>query len=179
LINSDSKSFQINGCSLLRRSVGRTHYLTVIGQGPIVNLEPTCSVLVEYDGRDTARGRLAMSKSLVLGAAALVFSAASVSAQVYSTPDYGYAEPVADLAVPADGYAAPAAPPVYTAPPVYAAPIYTAPSVVVVPAPVYATPLPAPVYAAPAVPHRVYAYAPGYWGGYGHGWHGYGHRWWH
>jgi hypothetical protein len=120
-----------------------------------------------------------MSRSLVLGAAALVFSAASASAQVYSTPDYGYAEPVADLAVPADGYAATAAPPMYTAPPIYAAPIYTAPSVVVVPAPVYATPLPAPVYAAPVVPHHVYAYAPGYWGGYAHGWHGYGHRWWH
>ena len=60
-----------------------------------------------------------MSKALVLGAAALVFSAAGASAQVYTTPDYGYAEPVADLAAPADGYAAPAAPPVYTAPPVY------------------------------------------------------------
>ena len=67
-----------------------------------------------------------MSKALVLGAAALVFSAASASAQVYTTPDYGYAEPVADLAAPADGYAAPAPPPGYTAPPVYAAPVYTA-----------------------------------------------------
>jgi hypothetical protein len=47
-----------------------------------------------------------MSKALVLGAAALAFSAASASAQVYTTPDYGYAEPVADLAAPADGYAA-------------------------------------------------------------------------
>jgi hypothetical protein len=34
-----------------------------------------------------------MSKALVLGAAALAFSAASASAQVYTTPDYGYAEP--------------------------------------------------------------------------------------
>src|SRR5260370_13781887 len=57
------------------------------------------------------RGRLVMSKALVLGAAALAFSAASASAQVYTTPDYGYAEPVADLAAPADGYAAPAPPP--------------------------------------------------------------------
>jgi hypothetical protein len=44
-----------------------------------------------------------MSKALVLGAAALVLSAASASAQVYTTPGYGYAEPVADLAAPADG----------------------------------------------------------------------------
>jgi hypothetical protein len=121
-----------------------------------------------------------MSKALVLGAAALVFSAASASAQVYTTPDYGYTEPVADLAVPADGYAAPASPPVYTTPPVYAAPVYTAPPVYVVPAPIYAAPvvLPAPVYRAPVVSRPIYAYAPGYWGGYGHGWHGYGHRWW-
>ena len=115
------------------------------------------------------------SKALVLGAAALVFSAASASAQVYTTPDYGYAEPVADLAVPADGYAAPAAPPVYTAPPVYAAPVYTPPTVYVVPAPVYTAP--PVVYAPPVISRRIYAYAPGYWGGYGHGWRGYGH--WH
>jgi hypothetical protein len=113
-----------------------------------------------------------MSKAVVLGAAALVFSAVSASAQVYTTPDYGYAEPVADLAAPADGYAAPAAPPVYTAPPVYAAPVYAPPTVYVVPAPVYA----APYYAAPVVSRPIYAYAPGYWGGYGHGWRGYGHR---
>ena len=107
-----------------------------------------------------------MSKALVLGAAALVFSAASASAQVY-------AEPTADLAIPADGYAAPAAPPMYTAPPVYGAPVYTAPQVVVVPPPVYAAPLPAPVYTAPVVSHPIYAYAPGYW----HGWHGHWHGW--
>jgi hypothetical protein len=132
-----------------------------------------------------------MSKALVLGAAALLLSAASASAQVYATPDYsasaqiyatpdyGY-EPVADLAVPADGYAAPAAPPAYAAPPVYAAP---APPVYVVPAPVYVAPLVPRYYAAPVVlpppvvSRPIYAYAPGYWGGYGHGWHGYGHRW--
>jgi hypothetical protein len=45
----------------------------------------------------------AMTRALILGAAALVVSAASASAQVYTTPDYGYAEPVADLAAPADG----------------------------------------------------------------------------
>jgi hypothetical protein len=112
-----------------------------------------------------------MSKALVLGAAALLLSAASASAQVYATPDYGY-EPVADLAVPADGYAAPAAPPAYAAPPVYAAP---APPVYVVPAPVYVAPLVPRYYAAPVVlpppvvSRPIYAYAPGYWGGYGHG----------
>ena len=113
-----------------------------------------------------------MSKALILGAAALVFSAASASAQVYTTPDYGYAEPVADLATPADGDAAPAAPLVYAAPPVYAAPVYAPPTVYVVPAPVYA----APYYAAPVVSRPIYAYAPGHWGGYGHGWRGYGQR---
>jgi hypothetical protein len=113
-----------------------------------------------------------MTRALILGAAALVVSAASASAQVYTTPDYGYAESVADLAAPADGYAAPAPPPVYTAPPVYAAPVYAPPTVYVVPAPVYA----APYYAAPVVSRPIYAYAPGYWGGYGHGWRGYGHR---
>src|SRR5437763_1966881 len=75
------------------------------------------------------RGRFVMSKALVLGAAALAFSAASASAQIYTSPNYGYAEPVADLAAPADGYAAPAPPPAYTAPPVYAAPVYTPPTV--------------------------------------------------
>jgi len=64
---------------------------------------------------------------------------------------------------------------------VYAAPVYTPPTVYVVPAPLYAAPLPAPVYTAPVVSRPIYAYAPGYWGGYGygHGWRGYGHRWWH
>jgi hypothetical protein len=119
-----------------------------------------------------------MSKALVLGAAALIFSAAGASAQVYATPDYGYADPVADLAPPDEGYAAPAPPPAYAAPPIYAAPVYTPPPVYVVPAPVY---VPAPIYRAPVVSRPIYAYAPGYWGGYGRGWHGYGHRygWWH
>ena len=112
-----------------------------------------------------------MSKALVLGAAALAFSAASAWAQD------GYAEPVADLAAPADGYAAPAPPPAYAAPPVYAAPVYPAPPVYVVPAPVYAAPVVSGYYAAPVVSQPIYAYAPGYWGGYGHdGWRGYGPR---
>ena len=110
-----------------------------------------------------------MSKALILGAATLVFSAASASAQVYSTPDYGYGEPVADLSVPSDGYAAP---PVYTAPPIYAAPVYTAPTVVVVPPPVYTAP--PVVYAPPVVSRPFYAYAPGYWA---RGWHGHWHGW--
>jgi hypothetical protein len=100
-----------------------------------------------------------MSKALVLGAAALVFSAANA-----------LADGSAELAPPAEGYAAPVPPTVYAAPPVYAAPVYTAPPIYVVPA---------PVCPAPVIPHHVYAYAPGYWGGYGHGWHGYAHRWWH
>jgi hypothetical protein len=104
-----------------------------------------------------------MGKALVLGAATLAFSAASAGV--------AWADGAADL--PAPGYAAPAAPPVYAAPQVYAAPVYTAPPVYVVPAPVYTAP--PVVYAAP-VSRPIYAYAPGYWGGYGHGWHGYGHR---
>src|SRR4029077_16989901 len=160
-------------------------------QDPIVHLEPVYSVLVESDGRDirkalARRGRLVMIKALVLGTAALIFSAAGASAQVYMTPDYGYADPVADLAPPDEGYAAPAPLPAYTAPPIYAVPVYTPPPVYVVPAPVYAAPAVAGYYAAPVVSppptvsRPIYAYAPGYWGGYGHGWHGYGHRygWW-
>ena len=131
------------------------------------------------NGRDTCphrkrEGDLVMSKALVLGTVALVLSAAGASAQVYVSPDYGYSDPVADLAPPAEGYAAPAPPPAYTAPPIYAAPVYTAPTVVVVPPPVYTAP--PVVYAPPVVSRPFYAYAPGYWGG--HGWHGYGHRWW-
>ena len=160
-------------------------------QVPIVHLEPVYSVLVESDGRDirralARRGRLVMIKALVLGTAALMFSAAGASAQVYMTPDYGYADPVADLAPPDEGYAAPAPLPAYTAPPIYAVPVYTPPPVYVVPAPVYAAPAVSGYYAAPVVSppptvsRPIYAYAPGYWGGYGHGWHGYGHRygWW-
>jgi hypothetical protein len=60
--------------------------------------------LMAYYARTSVKHKhdeeIVMSKALVLGAAALLFSAASASAQVY-------AEPVADLAVPADGYAAP------------------------------------------------------------------------
>ena len=93
-----------------------------------------------------------MSKALVIGVTVLVLSAASASAQVYLTSDYGYAAPVADLAAPAYGYAAlthVAPGPVYAVPPVYAAPVYAAPPVYAVPAPLYS------YYAAP------YGYAPG------------------
>jgi hypothetical protein len=108
-----------------------------------------------------------MSKALVLGAAALVFSAAGALAADVVAPGYGYAAP-ADVATAL----------VYTAPPVYAAPVYTRPTVSA--APIYAAPpgYPAPqVYKAPALttgyyaPHPVppepiaepiYDYAPGY-----------------
>src|SRR6266513_848733 len=99
-----------------------------------------------------------MSKSLVLGATALVLSAATASAQVYVTPGYGYgyATLAADLAAPAYGYAAPA----YVAPtPVYAAPAYAAPQVYAAP------PVTTGYYSAPVVSLPIYAYAPGY--GYG------------
>jgi hypothetical protein len=106
-----------------------------------------------------------MSKALILGAAALAFSAVGASAADLVGPGYGYAAP------------APAVlPQVYTAPPVYAAPAYTAPQVYVVPAPAYAA---SPVYPAPQVytappatagyyvphpvpPEPIYDYAPGY-----------------
>jgi hypothetical protein len=45
-----------------------------------------------------------------------------------------------------------------------------------VPAPVYAAPVVSGYYAAPMVSQPIYAYAPGYWGGYGHGWRGYGQQ---
>ena len=83
-----------------------------------------------------------MSKALVIGVTVLVLSAASASAQVYLTSDYGYAAPVADLAAPAYGYAAAtyvAPGPVYAVPPVYAAPVYAGPPVYAVPAPRYGT----------------------------------------
>jgi hypothetical protein len=120
-----------------------------------------------------------MSKALVLGAAALVCSAAGASAQVYPTPDYGYVTPIADLAAPAYGYATPtyvapvyAAPPVcaapvYTAPPVYAAPVYPAPHVYAAPQ-IYTAPVTTGYYSAPVVSGPIYNYAPGYPGGYGY-----------
>jgi hypothetical protein len=111
-----------------------------------------------------------MSKALLLGAAALAFSA--VSAGV------AWADGAADIPPPppSEGYATPApalpAPQVYAAPPVYVAPVYTAPQVYVVPAPVYTAP--PVVYAPPVVSRRIYAYAPGYWA---RGWHGHWHGW--
>jgi hypothetical protein len=171
---------------------GRPWFLTSRIIGPIP-AEPSPAILVKCADvsrvRTARRGRPVMSRALVLGAAAVALSAVSASAQVYGTPDYGYgyATPVADLAPPAYGYAAPpyvtpapvyAAPSVYAAPvyqaPVYAAPVYAAPPVYVAP-PAYAAPR---VYAAPPVttgyytappipPEPIYDYAPGY---YGYGW---------
>jgi hypothetical protein len=103
-----------------------------------------------------------MSKALVLGAAALVFSAAGAWAADLVAPRYGYAAP-ADVATA-----------LVTAPPIYAAPVYTRSTVYA--APIYAAPpvYPAPqVYTAPPVtsgyyarhpvpPGPVYDYAPGY-----------------
>jgi hypothetical protein len=107
-----------------------------------------------------------MSRALVLGAAALAFSAGSALAD-------GSAEP----GPPVEGYAVPAPPPVYTAPPVYAAPVYTAPTVIYTAPtivytgpPVYAVPKPLP---APLPSHPIFAFAPGY----RHGWHGHWHGW--
>jgi hypothetical protein len=73
-----------------------------------------------------------MSKALVLGAAALVFSAVGASAAGLVAPAYNTYAALA--------YLAPA--PTYTAPPVYVAP--------------------APVYPAPVVSQPIHDYAPGY-----------------
>jgi hypothetical protein len=86
-----------------------------------------------------------MSKALVLGAAALLFSAAGALAADLVAPGYGYATP-ADVATAL----------VYTAPPVYAAPVYIRPTVYAVP-PVYPAPQ---VYTAPPVTTGYYASHP-------------------
>jgi hypothetical protein len=96
-----------------------------------------------------------MSKALVLGGAALAFSAVGASAADFATPAYGYAAPA---------YATPA--PTFTAPRVvYPAPVYTAPPAYMAPAPVYTAPA-APVvsgyYAPPVASQPIYDYAPGY-----------------
>src|SRR5215472_4624987 len=84
-----------------------------------------------------------MSKPLVLGTAALVFSAAGASAADLVAPGYGYAAPVYVAPAPT-AYAAPvyAAPPVYPAPHVYVTTGYYAPH--------------------PVPPEPIYDYAPGY-----------------
>jgi hypothetical protein len=110
---------------------------------------------------------------LVLGIATLALSAGAASAQV-PYPGYGYAPygysyaattPLYDYAAPGYGYAGYG----YAAPS-YAAPATAGTTVVIV--------TPAPAYTAPTVVSpSLYAYAPGYWGGYGgYGWGGYG-RW--
>jgi len=120
-----------------------------------------------------------MSRALVLGAAALVFSAASASAADLAAPGYGYGAPV--YAAPGYGYAAPALAPDHAATTI----------VIVTPAPAYAAPpvttgyyAPHPVPPAP-IPEPICDYAPGdgydytapghwnrgYWGrGYGFEW---------
>jgi hypothetical protein len=121
---------------------------------------------------------------LVLAIVTLALSAGVASAQVYVSPGYGYGygygygAPLYDYAAPAYGYAATA--PLYD----YAGPGYgyAAPAlapaqggttiVIVTPGQAYTG---APVVSQPPL----YAYAPGYWGGYGsggYGWGGYG-RW--
>jgi hypothetical protein len=111
-----------------------------------------------------------MSKALILGAAALAFSAVGTSAAdlalpAYGTPGYGYA-------APGYGYAAPSSSTVVivTPPPAYTAPLTTG---YYVPHPVPPAPIPGPVY--DYAPGYGYGYTPGYWnrgywGGYGNGW---------
>jgi hypothetical protein len=89
-----------------------------------------------------------MSKALVLGGAALAFSAVGASAADLGVPPYGYAPP-------AYGYAAPA----------YAAPATAGTTVVIVtPAPAYTAPPVTTGYYAPhpVPPEPIYDYAPGY-----------------
>jgi hypothetical protein len=101
---------------------------------------------------------------LVLGVVTLALSAGTASAQGNGYGygyDNGYAAPVADLAPPAYGYAAPAV-----------APAQAGTTIVIV--------TPAPAYTAPPVASGYYNYAPGYWGsGYGRAgyWGGYGYGW--
>src|SRR5262249_38212510 len=86
-----------------------------------------------------------MSKALILGTAALAFSAVSVSAADLAAPGYGYGY--------GNGYAPPVAGYGYAAQPYgYAAPNTT---VVIVPS--------APAYTAPVVGSGYYNYAPGYY----------------
>ena len=114
---------------------------------------------------------------LVLGVFTLALSAGTASAQVYVSPGYGYGHgygaPLYDYAAPSyGGYAATA--PLYD----YAAPAYGYAAPAVAPAQAATTIIivtPAPAYTAPTVVSQpLYAYTPGYWGGYG--WGGY-RRW--
>jgi hypothetical protein len=101
---------------------------------------------------------------IMTAAAGLLIGGTSLAMAQYGGwySGYGYAAaPLYDYAAPAYGYAAPA----------YAAPATAGTTVIIV------TPG-APAYTAPnVVSPSLYAYAPGYWGGYGgYGWGGYG-RW--
>ena len=127
-----------------------------------------------------------MSKALVLGAAALVFSPAGALAADLVAPGYGYATPA--HVAPVSVYAAPPIAPVYTpptvvymAPPVYPAPqLYAGPPVTngyYAPHPVPPEPIPGPIYNYAAGSGYEYT-APGYWNrsywgrGYGFEWRG-------
>ena len=132
--------------------------------------EPSPRVLVEcpdvnFPYSTARRGRLVMSKAIVLGVAALALSAGAASAQ-YVTPGYGYGygygAPLYDYAASGYGYAAPAVAPVQGATTIIIvtpAPAYTAPQV-------YAAPPVATGYYAAAASQPLYNYAPGY--GYGY-----------
>ena len=115
----------------------------------------------------------AMTRALVLGAAALTLSAGAASAQaVY--PNYGYAPygygytataPLYDYAGPASSAPVPATPHAY-GPLIYAPQLYA-------PTPAFPAPPAEPGYytAQPVVvPHPLYDYAPGYWGADIGGW---------
>jgi hypothetical protein len=113
-----------------------------------------------------------MSKALVLGAGALVFSAAGAFAADLVAPGYGYAAPVYMAPAPTV-FGAPiyAAPPADPAPHVYAA----APLINYASHPVPPEPIPGPIY--DYAPGYGYDYtAPGYWNR-GYWGPGYGFEW--
>jgi len=103
---------------------------------------------------------------IVTIAAGLLVGGTSLAMAQYGGwyPGYGYgygyaAAPLYDYAAPAYGYAAPAA-----------APAQAGTTIIIV--------NPAPAYTAPPVASGYYAYAPGYWGGYGWGGYGRAGYWW-
>ena len=106
-----------------------------------------------------------MSKALVLGAAALVFSVASASAADLAAPGYGYGAP--DYAAPGYGYGAPVVAPgqagttivIVTPAPAYRAPPVTTGYYASHPIP--PEPIPGPIY--DYAPGYGYDYTPGYW----------------
>jgi hypothetical protein len=135
-----------------------------------------CSFIVWASSEGPSFATEEFMGKLVFGVVTLALSAGAASAQVYVSPGYGYGygygAPLYDYAAPAYGYAGAA--PLYD----YAAPAYGYAAPAVAPAHAATTIVivtPAPAYTAPTVVSGpLYAYAPGYWGGYG--WGGYG-RW--